>query len=56
MGILHQDERSFWKTANPRRIQIILNALYLTEVRPEGAESIQKGKKRSLSEYLMGGG
>lgn len=55
MAALHQDERSFWRTANPRRLQAILDAYYRPEVRPGRSQSLQTGEKRSLSEYLMGG-
>lgn len=54
--MLHQDERSFWKTANPRRIHAILRGWYGPEVQRDGSQSIQRGEKRSLSEYLTGGG
>lgn len=56
MGALHQDEPSFWKTANPRRLQALLDAFFRPEGRSERSHSLQTGEKRSLSEYLMGGG
>jgi len=59
MGWLHQDEQSFWKTANPARLWSLLDALYRPEDRTGGTESLQTGEKQdklSLSEYLTGGG
>jgi len=59
MGVLHQDERSFWKTATPARLWSLLNALYQPEGRSGGTGSLQAGAKQakmSLSEYLTGGG
>lgn len=52
MGALHQDERSFWKTANPRRLQALLDALF----QPDRAQTAEKQQKISLSEYLTTGG
>ena len=59
MGVLHQDERSFWKTATPARLWSILSAFYRPEGRTDSTKSLQTGEKQakmSLSEYLMGGG
>jgi len=59
MGVLHQDERSFWKTATPARLWSLLSAFYRPEGRADGSQSLQTGEKQakmSLSEYLTGGG
>ena len=44
LTVFHGSERDFWKTMTPRRMDALL-AAYLP---PQ--------KKRSLSEYLAGGG
>ena len=59
MSVLHQDERSFWKTATPARLWSLLDAIFRPDGRTGGPESLQTGEKQaklSLSEYLTGGG
>ena len=56
MAVFHQDEKSFWKTTNISRLWSLLDAYYQPGARAKGTESIQTGKKASLSEYLITGG
>lgn len=52
-----QDEKTFWRTMNPRRLHALFNA-YLSRHGSKSAHSPapQKTEERSLLQYLMGGG
>jgi len=59
MAVFHQDEQSFWKTANPARLWSIFDAWLRPEGRNDDTGSLQNGEKQprmGLSEYLMRGG
>ena len=47
LTIFHGDEKTYWKTMTPRRMDVLLTQYAGRQTRKE---------KRSLSEYLFGGG
>ena len=50
-----KDERTFWKTMNPRRLYALFNA-YFGQHRTAAPSPAPQDEERSLSAFLMGGG
>lgn len=54
LTVFHGDERTFWRTMNPRRISRLLEQYARGVGRPARPSAPAPGG--SLSQYLMGGG